>query len=161
MVPTFITSTAASLNVWTFVLAAHSAALWLNLPQYNHLPSANLFAHASAEILHLPTLRFIDAGPLYPATVSAGAVSGAFGGAGTLGEAKSTASPLFWAPYTACRWWIWLSRFWQTVTNTGCSSAISLTVNEFFISSNSPIGRACSKAKPLQSRSAAITWNSA
>jgi len=80
-VPTSFSSGPAALNVEAFSFAAHSAALWLNPPQYRHLPSVNLFALSSAEILLLPALRSRGAGPVYPATIPVGAPAGLFGGA--------------------------------------------------------------------------------
>jgi len=81
-----LTSTPAAFNVWAFFLALHSAAQWLNLAQYNHLPSANLFAPSSAEILCWPTLGSTGAGPEYLATDLARVTVVPFGIAGGLGE---------------------------------------------------------------------------
>jgi len=161
-VPTSLISAPAALNIWAFFLATHSAALWLNPPQYKHLPSVNVFALSSAEILLLPVLRSIGAGPVYPATVPVGAPAGSLGGAGGLGEeAKSVPPSWFYATCSVRRCRIWSSHSWQTVTHPGSSSSISLYVKESFISSDNPIRRAFCKAEGFQSRSAAITWNSA
>jgi len=45
-----------------------------------HLPSKNLFALCSAEIHHLPALRSIGMGPVYPETVPTAAAARSFGG---------------------------------------------------------------------------------
>jgi len=69
LVPTSSMSAPEALNGWSFFLAPHSTALWLNPPQYKHLLSANLFAPSSAEILLLPVLRSVGAGAVYRTTV--------------------------------------------------------------------------------------------
>jgi len=48
----------------------------------------------------------MGAGPVYPATIPAGAISGAFGGGGGLGEAKPIPPPLFCAAFSARCWQI-------------------------------------------------------
>ena len=93
-VPTFFISAPAALNVWAFFLAIPSAALWFDPPQYKHLSFANLFAVFSAKILLLPTLMSICTGPVYPATVPAGAVSWVFGGVGGLGQEVKPIPPV-------------------------------------------------------------------
>jgi len=160
--PTFFTSTPAALNVWALFHAAHSAALWLNLAQYKYIQSVNRFALSTAEILLLPALSSIVAGPVYPATVPAWAPAGFFGGAGGLGEeAKPVPPPIFCAACSARHCRIWITSLWHTVTKAGSSSGISLYLKESVISSEIPMCTAFCRANRFQSRSAAITWNSA
>jgi len=66
----------------------------------------NLFALSSVEFLLLPALRSMGAGPVYPATVPAGAPAGSVGGARDLGEeAKPVPPQLFCTAFSArcCR----------------------------------------------------------
>jgi len=107
LVPNSLSCAPATMNLWAFFLATHCAALWLYPPQYKHLTSANLFTLSSAKVLLLPALSSIDAGPVYPSIVPAGAVSGALGWGGGLGEVKPIPLPLFCAAFSArlCRIW--------------------------------------------------------
>jgi hypothetical protein len=59
----------------------------------------------------------MGAGPMYPATVHAGAVSVALTGGGGLREGTPIAPRLFIAVFSTHRWRIWISSFCQTVTN--------------------------------------------
>ena len=111
---TSLISAPAILKIWGFFLATHSATLWLHPLQYNQLPSANLFAPSLAKIPPLPTLRSI------------GAVLEAFGGGGGLGEVKPIPPPWICAAFSSRHFRIWLSYSWQTVTNAGSFSGISL-----------------------------------
>ena len=81
-----------------------SAALWFNPPPYNHLPSVNLYALSSVEILLLPALSSIDASPGDPTTVLVGAPSGSFEAAGGLwNKVKLVLTQLFTAYFCASR----------------------------------------------------------
>jgi len=151
-VPISSTSAPAAWKVRAFFLATHSSALWLNPPQYKHLPSVNLFTISSAAILLLPSLRSIGTDPVNKATFVAGAPAQSFGGAEGLGEeAKPVPPHLFCTAFSAryCR--IWLSCFWPTVTEAGSSSGISLYLEESFVSLDNPIRRAFRKAEGFQS----------
>jgi len=70
----------------------------------------NVFALSSAEISLLPTLRSMGAGPVYPATVPAGAPAGSVGGASDLEEeTKPVPPPVLCGAVSARSWRIWLS----------------------------------------------------
>jgi hypothetical protein len=110
-----------------------SAALWLNPPQYKHLPGENIFVLYSTEIFRLHALKALASTLVFPTNIPAEAPVGLIGGLGCFGEVLNLAfRSRFCAPFLAHYWVIWLPRFCHTITYAGNSSSKLRYVKKFF-----------------------------